>query len=131
MWALFNLYDVELVDERKDRRRDFLYKYKPGDFRRITETLGERSHFFGFQTSRKSFLTNLVAVVAVCLLLYWKAPHDGLPRAIYNNPALTTAALIFAFLLADTLGPLLLILTICSLSRFRDAVLFFIRKVKV
>jgi hypothetical protein len=96
---------------------------------RITDKEGERSHFFGFQTSRKSFLTNLLVVVTVCLVLYWTAPREGLPRTIYNNTALSTAALVFAFLAADTLGPWLLIRAICVLSRVRDRVLFFIRKV--
>jgi len=107
------------------------HKYKPGDFRRITDKPGERSHFFGFQSSQKSFFTNFLVVVAVCPILYWKVPREGLARAIYNNTALSTGALIFAFLLAETLGPWLLIRVICALSRFRDAVLFFIRKVRV
>jgi hypothetical protein len=131
MWALVNLYDIELMDDRKDRLRDFFYKYKPSDFRRATEKPGERSHFFGFQSSRKSLITNLSVVVVGCLFAYWTLPHAGLLRAIYNNTALTTAALITGFLIADTLGPWLLIGIVCTLSRFRDAVLFFIRKVKV
>lgn len=97
----------------------------------MTEKAGERSHFFGFQSSQRSSPTNLVAVAAVLLFLYWKGPHDGLVRVIYNNTALTTAALLLGFLLADTVGPWLLIGTVCTLSRFRDAVLFFIRKVRV
>jgi len=92
---------------------------------------GERSHFFGFQSSKKSFLTNMLVVVAVGLALYWKGPRNGLFLAIYNNAALTTAAMVFVFLLADTVGPWLLIRMICVLSRWRDAVLFFMRKVKV
>ena len=69
-------------------------------------------------------------VAASCLLLYWKAPRDWL-LAIYNNTALSTAALILCFLLADAVGPWLLIRVICALSRCRDAVLFFVRKVRV
>jgi len=133
MWALFTLYDVELVDKepRQLKLRNPFHKYKPSDFRRTTERPGERSHFFGFQSSQKSLFTNLLVVAAACLLLYWKTPRDGLFRAIYNNTALTTAALVLAFLVADTVGPWLLIRLICALSRFRDAVLFLIRKVKV
>jgi hypothetical protein len=59
------------------------------------------------------------------------APHEGLLRAIYNDTALSAAALVVGFLLADTLGPWLLIRIICVLSRFRDSVMFFIRKVNV
>jgi hypothetical protein len=44
MWALFNLYDVELVDESKARRRDPFYKYRFRDFRRIADKPGERGH---------------------------------------------------------------------------------------
>ncbi len=134
MWTLFALYDVELADkEHRERElRNPFHKYKPSDFRRATDNPGERSHFFGFQSSPKSLFTNLSVVAAACLLLYyWKAPGDGLVRAIYNNTALTTAALVLGFLLADTLGPWLLIRIICVLSRFRDAVFFFTRKVSV
>jgi hypothetical protein len=132
MWALFTFYDVELVADKKDKWRfSSFHKYKPSDFRRITEAPNERSHFFGFQTSKKSFFTNLAVVVVVCLLLYWKGPRDGLLRTIYTNTALTTAALVFGFLLADTAGPWLLIRVICWLSRARDRVLFFVRKVNV
>ncbi len=129
MWVLLTFYDVEIVADKKERRPSFFYKYKPDDFRRVTENPGERSNFFGFQTSRKSFLTNLTVVVGGCLLLYRAAPHDGLLRVVYDNTALTTAALIFAFLVADTAGPWLLIRVIGVLSRLRDAVLFVIRKV--
>jgi hypothetical protein len=131
MWALFNLYDVELIDEKKDMRWSFFYKYSLSDFRRVTESGGERSHFFGFQTSQKALFTNLIAVAATFLLLYWKAPRGGLLRVVYYNTALSTAALVLAFLLADRCGPWLLILAICGLSRLRDLVFVFIRKVKV
>ncbi len=129
MWALLNLYDVELAE--KGKWPDPFRRYKPSDFRRTTEKPEERSHFFGFQSSRRSLFTNVSVVAAACGLLYWKAPHDGLLRAVYRNPALTTAALVFGFLLADTLGPMLLIRMICALSHLRDAVLFFVRKVRV
>ena len=131
MWALLTFYDVEVLDDKKDKRHDFFYKYKPSDFRRTTDKPGERSHFFGFQTSQKSLFTNLALVVGACLLIYWRVPRYGLLRAVYNNVALTTTALVFGFLVADTVVPWLLIKAICVLSRFRDAVLFMIRKVKV
>ncbi len=129
MWALLNFYDVELVE--KGKWPEPFRKYKPGDFRRTTENPEERSHFFGFQSSRKSLFTNILVVAAACVLLYWMAPHEGLLRAVYRNAALTTAALVFGFLVADTLGPWLLIRMICALSHLRDAVLFFVRKVRV
>lgn len=129
MWTLFTLYDVELA-EKKEQSSPF-QKYKPSDFRRVTEDSGDRSHFFGFQSSRRSLFTNLVAVAAACALLYSTVPRDGFLRAIYNNTALTTASLVFGFLLVDTLGPWLLIRIICALSRVRDAVLFFVRKVRI
>jgi hypothetical protein len=128
MWALLNFYDVELTVKKE--RLGPLHKFKRSDFRRVTDKPGQ-SNFFGFQSSQKSFLTNLVVVVAACLLLYWKAPREGLLRAVYDNTALTTAALVFGFLVADTVGPWLLIQMICALSRLRDAVLFFVRKVKL
>ena len=85
MWLLLNLYDVELQD--KDLRSPF-HKYKPGEFRRVTEKPDERSQFFGFQTSRKSFFTNLVIVAAACSFIYLGGFRTGIIRAIYNNTAL-------------------------------------------
>jgi hypothetical protein len=131
MSTLTTFYDVEVVDDKKDTQLNPFRRYRPRDFRRTTEKEGERSHFFGFQTSRKSLFTNLTVVVAACLLVYWNAPRGELVSWIYNNTALSTAALVFLFLLADTFGPWILIRVICILSRLRDAVLFFIRKVKV
>ena len=132
MWVLLTFYEVEVIDdEKKLKRFSFFYKYKPSDFRRVAEKDGERSHFFGFQSSRKNLFTNLTVVVLGCLGLYLWGPRTGLPRVVYSNTALTTAALVFGFLLADTASPWLLIRVICVASRFRDRVLFFIRKVNV
>ena len=131
MLTLTTLYDVEVVDDKKDTLLNPFRRYRTKDFRRITEKEGERSHFFGFQTSRKSLFTNLTVVVAACLLVYWKASDAELVSWIYSNTALSTAALVFLFLLADTCGPWILIRVICICSRLRDAVLFFIRKVHV
>jgi hypothetical protein len=111
--------------------KSFFNEYNRSDFRRVTDKVGERSHFFGFQSSQKNLFTNLAVAVAGCLIFYWKAPHDGLLRAIYNDTALTTAALDFGFLVADKMGPGVLIMAICGLSRLRDFVLFFVRKVNV
>jgi hypothetical protein len=52
-------------------------------------------------------------------------------RAVYSNTALSTAALVFGFLLADVLGPWLLISAVCGLSRLRPAVIFLVRKVPI
>ena len=131
MWILLNFYDIELIEEKHSEWRNPFHTYKATEFRRTTEKEGERSHFFGFQTSQKSLFTNLTVVVIACAALYYNAPHQGLLRAVYNNTALTTAALVFGFLLADKVGSWLLIQTICWLSRFRDAFLFFVRKVNV
>ncbi len=134
MWALFKFYDVELSDKklREGGPLNPLHKYKPSDFRRATDKPGERSQFFGFQSSQKSFFTNLIVVAITCLVLYWRAPFDrGLLGWIYNNTALSTAALVLCFLVADSLGPWLLIRAVCVLSRLRDAVMFLVRKVRV
>ncbi len=131
MWILLTCYDVEVIEEKKGTLRNPLRLYKPRDFQRISDPKGERSHFFGFQTSRRSFVMNLAWVAAVYLLLYFKFPHTEFLRVIYHNTALSTAALVFAFLLADTVVPWLLIMTICGLSRRRDRSLVFTRKVRV
>jgi hypothetical protein len=65
------------------------------------------------------------------VILYWICPRSGILRAIYNNTALTTAALGIGFILADLLGPKLLIGAICALSRLREVTAFFTRKVPI
>ena len=97
----------------------------------MTEKPDERSQFFGFQTSRKSFFTNLVIVAAACSFIYLGGFRTGIIRAIYNNTALTTAALVLCFLLADLIGPWLLVRIICLLSKLRVAATFLTRKVHV
>jgi len=130
MWLLLTFYDVEVAEVSGSRRRSPFHEYHLSDFHRATEA-GERSHFFGFQSSQKSFFTNLLVVGVLFLVAYWKLPHEGLPRAIYDNTALTTAALVLSFLLADKCGPWVLELTILSLSRLRWATVFLRRKVHV
>ncbi len=131
LWLLLNLYDIELVEQRDRTLRDPFHKYRAADFRRITEAAQGYSNFFGFQSSRKSFFTNLVVLAAIYAVFYWKGPRSSFVRTIYNNTALTTAALIFAFLVADQAGPWLLIRSICLMSRLRPMVLFVVRKVPV
>lgn len=140
LWLLLNGYDIELVESKDEglgsklsRFRSPFHKYKYCEFRRITETAGQadRSQFFGFQSSRKSIFSNLTVLAFLYAVLYGLAPRWGFLTAIYNNTALTTAALIFAFLLADVLVPWLLIAAVLGLSRLRGAVLWFERKVPV
>jgi hypothetical protein len=81
--------------------------------------------------ARRSLFTNLLVVATGCSLMYLFAPRHGFLRTIYNNTALTTAALVLGFLVADTIGPWLLVTLICRLSRVRDAFLFLVRNLKV
>ena len=87
-------------------------------------------HFFGFESSRRALFTNLALVWAATIGLYWLRPFPNFLRTIYINNAMTTAALVFAFLLADVIGPGLLISSVCLLSRIRPSVLFLRRKVR-
>jgi hypothetical protein len=139
LWLLMTLYDVELA--LKDELPDPFHKFRRSEFRRTKEKrdgkkgaeggMEDRSHFFGFQSSRQNLFTNLVVLAGVSALLYRYAPRDGILGTVYRNNALTTAALVLAFFLADLLGPWLLIMGICGLSRLRPLVMFIIRKVKV
>lgn len=52
-------------------------------------------------------------------------------RAIYRSEVLTTAFLLFGYLFADQLGPMILKSLIWGLSRLRFRTLFIFRKVKV
>ena len=129
LWLTLNLYDIELTAPREGHERDPFHKYRPEEFRRKTEAAG-KSHFFGFESSRRALFTNLALVWAATIGLYWLRPFPNFLRTIYINNAMTTAALVFAFLLADVIGPGLLISSVCLLSRISPSVLFLRRKVR-
>jgi hypothetical protein len=126
MWLLRNGYDIVLEPEGD---RFPLHEYDFSEFRRTIEK--DDSSFFGFQTSKRSFLSNLVGLSLAFLLIYYGMPRWGLLRAIYGNTALSTVALLFAFLLVDQLLPLGLQGIVCLLSRLRIPVFFIRSKVKV
>jgi hypothetical protein len=128
-WLLFNCYDIELAAEQDRTAIDPFRRYKTVDFRRISDPDKPLSSFFGFQSSRKSFFTNMLILATVFSLAYWKLPRWGILRAIYENTALTTASLVLGFLIADVVGPAILVRVICSLSRIRPRTLFITRKV--
>src|SRR6266849_282442 len=67
---LEHFYDVTLPPESP---RNPFRKYTRSDFKRITDPDG--TQFFGFVSSRKSLLANLVLLWIVLLSAYW-----GLPR---------------------------------------------------
>lgn len=130
LWLLLQLYDIELVGERDLRLRSPFHKYGRADFRRAADAPG-RSHFFGFEVTPKSLFANLGILAITFLIGYWWAPRTALLRTIYNNTALSTAALVLAFLIVDKAAPLLLVAAICGLSRLRPSVMFIMRKVRV
>lgn len=129
MWALLKLYDVELALARE--RVSPFHHFKFSDFVRATpEPGGERSTFFGYVSSRKNLFTNLVILAIAVSAVYMYGPRTGLLRAIYENDALTTAALVLGFFSADVLGQFILKALICGLSRARGTVIFLTRKVR-
>lgn len=127
MWVLIGCYDIALSSPTLQSP---LHKYQSSNFKRTTDPAGARSHFFGFQSFQKTLSMNILRVALACIVMWLVGPRTGLVRAIYNNTALTTAALVLAFLTADFLGPSLLIRGICVLSAFREAVVFFRRQVR-
>ena len=124
---LLRFYDIELTTGKQ--RLSPFHRFRRSDFARATEPAGHQS-FFGFQSSRKSFFSNLLAVTAACVVVYRYGPRGGLLSSIYRNDALTTAALLLGFLVADVLGPAILITVICGLSRLRPLVMFLPRRVR-
>jgi hypothetical protein len=129
VWILLNRYDIELALPR-DRISPF-HRFKLANFVRMKiEPGGERSEFFGLVSSRKNLVTNLVVLALVASLMYCYAPRTGLLQAIYDNDALTTAALLLAFFTVDYFGQLVLKLLICGLSRLKEPVAFLPRWIR-
>ncbi|MBI2215887.1 MAG: hypothetical protein HYU51_01190 [Candidatus Rokubacteria bacterium] len=129
MWILLNGYDVELALARE--KISPFHKFKVADFvRSKVEPGGERSEFFGFVSSRNNLVTNLVVVAIVVWLVYRHGPRTRLLRAVYDNDALTTSALLLGFFAADFFGQLVLKALICGFSRLRERVMFLPRWVK-
>ena len=129
MWLLQHGYDiVPKPDRKRSLIHEPLHEYKFSDFDRVTDE--DKSSFFGFQSSKRSLFSNLAVLSLAFLLIYYVLPRFTILRVIYVNTALSTAALLFGFLLADQLVPLGLQGVVCLLSRFRVPVLFIGKKVK-
>jgi hypothetical protein len=124
LYGLVRLYDIEVAAVEQARMSPF-HEYRDADFVRSREAIAHSSSFFGFLSSQKNFVTNLLILIVACAAAYRWAPRGGFLTAIYRNDALTTAALLVGFFLADFVGPKLLIYAICGLSRLRPMVMFF------
>jgi hypothetical protein len=124
LWLLQHGYEVRAKGERS---RGLFHVYALGEFERQTDKDG--THFFGFQSSKRAFFSNVVVLTLACAVFYYLVPRFGLLRAIYANPALTTMALAFGFLMADQAVPLFLKGLVCGLSRLRRRVLTFLSRV--
>jgi hypothetical protein len=126
LWLLLRGYDIELT--KGIQHLGPFHRFRRSDFRRVTEPAGQQS-FFGFNSSRKSLFTNMIVLAAASVFLYHYWPRGGLLSAVYHNEALTTAALLFGFLLADVAGPAILVRVICYFSYLRPLVMFLPRRV--
>lgn len=126
LWVLERGYEIR-ANERVKRRSPF-YQFMLADFERQSDKDG--THFFGFQSSKRSFFANVIVLAVACAATYYLVPRFGLLRAIYANTALTTVTLAFGFLVADQGVPLLLKGTVCLLSRIRFTAVHFWAHVK-
>ncbi len=123
LWLLQHGYDIE---PREDNGSPFAAPfrvYKWSDFVRRSDEKG--THFFGFQSSKRSLFSNLIVLVFIVAIVYWLLPHAGILRAVYRNTPLSTAFLVFAFLMVDQLVPRLLQGIVWGLCRLRLKDLFF------
>ena len=121
-------YEIWPSLEKGRRSRHPFHRYNLNDFERQTDKDG--TQFFGFQSSKRSFFSNVVVLAFGCLVAYYALPHLGIFRAIYTNTALSTVALAFGFLMADQAVPLALKWLVCVLSRLRRRILGFWQHVK-
>lgn len=126
MWVLREGYEIRPAGD--DLRRSPFHEFRFGEFTRTTEEA--TSHFFGFQSSRRSLFANLLVLTLACLAGYYIVPRFGFLRAVYGNTALTTAALVLIFLVTDRLLPFLLQAIVCLLSRLRRKTMFLFSTVK-
>ena len=127
-WLLEHGYDIQATVPQKDFQFLF-HKFTFADFKRLSDDKG--THFFGFESSKRSLFSNMLLLAVSCVLAYAYLPRCGFCRAVYQNAPLSTAALVFAFLALDQLTPLFLKAIVCGVSRVRPMTLFIIRKVKV
>lgn len=126
-WLLEHGYEIRLKDTQ--RYRKLFHHYRFNEFERQTDKDG--THFFGFQSSKRAFFSNVIALALTCTGTYYLMPRFGLLRAIYANPALSTVALAFGFLMADQVVPLILEGLVCGLSRLRWKVAHLLSNVTV
>ena len=123
LWLLEHGYDIRPKEDKGSRFAAPFRKYKWTDFVRSSDEKG--THFFGFQSSRRSLFSNLIVLVFMVMMAYWLLPTAGLLRAVYMNTPLSTVALVFAFLLVDQHVPRLLQGVVWVLCRLRLKALFF------
>jgi len=117
LWVLEHGYEITTEDPGDRPMRRILHRYGFADFKRRAPT--GPSHFFGLQSSPLSLFPNLLVLLTLCVLAYWRLREVGLVRAFYQNQVLTTVVVVFLYLLIDKAVPLLLQSTVVGLSRLR------------
>lgn len=123
LWLLEHGYDIKPKEDKGSPLGAPFRRYKWTDFVRSSDEKG--THFFGFQSSKRSLFSNLIVLVFIVAIVYWLLPHAGILRAVYRNTPLSTAFLVFAFLMVDQLVPRLLQGIVWGLCRLRLKDLFF------
>lgn len=114
VWLLEHGYDIRPTCH--DRRWYFVYTHLFSDFERVCAE--SNSHFFGFQSSKRSLRSNTFLLVLICLLAYLFLPRGGFFGAIYHSVPLTMVALVLVFLLLDLVVPALLKAVVCLAARW-------------
>ena len=101
-------------------------------FKDFEETLEPSSaDFYGLKVPPRRLFSNLCVLMGILYLAFLLGSRSDFLRAIYRNQVLTTAFLLFFYVLADQAIPFVLKSLVWGLSRLRFRTLFILSKLKV
>lgn len=101
-------------------------------FKDFQDTLEPSSaDFYGLKVPPRRLFSNLCVVMAMLYVAFRLRLRWDFLRIIYNSEVLTTAFLLFGYVFADQVVPMILKLMVWGLSRLRFRTLFIFRKVNV
>ena len=117
LWLLESGYDIKPKEYKGTPLGKPFRVYGWDEFLRSSDE--KSSHFFGFESSKRSLFSNLIVLMLALIFGYWFLPNSGFWRAIYKNTVLSTVAVVFVFLAADQLVPRALQGVVWALCRLR------------
>ncbi len=122
-------YRIKRTDKTYYGLKSPFHQFSFKDFEETFEP--SSADFYGLKVPPRRLFSNLCVLMGILYLAFLLSSRSDFLRAIYRSQALTTAFLLFGYLLADQAIPMVLKSLVWGLSRLRFRTLFIFSKVKV